>query len=132
MTLREDSQQLLRPPGGMMPSHLDDRRHEIVGRLVRTTLRSSRLIRQARRPAVLVSIDPFVGGLAADAEAVRELRDREHVALVVRDELHALVHEQPLLPRHRAPRLESGLMCYPCTRTDLLPFSPDRTAAHSN
>jgi hypothetical protein len=47
--------------------------------------------------------------------------------VVIGDELRALVHERLLLPRHRAPRLESGRICHPCPRTVLLPFSPDRT-----
>jgi hypothetical protein len=44
-------------------------------------------------PPDLVAVDPFVGGLPTDAVASRQLRDVEHVALVISDELHALIHE---------------------------------------
>jgi hypothetical protein len=42
---------------------------------------------------VLVAINPFVGGLAADAEPRCEFHDRQQPALVVADELDPLVHE---------------------------------------
>ena len=56
-------------------------------------MRASAAIRQAAGRVLLVAIDPFVGGLSADVEAIGELRHRLQAALIVDDELHPLIHE---------------------------------------
>jgi len=111
-----------------MPPDLEQRRHDHRRRLVRTMRRTTGPIAEPGGAGRVIAVDPLVRGFPTDAVPARQLGDVEHVALIIRDEPHALIHEQQLLPRHRVPRGECGRMCYPCPRTVLLPFSPDRTA----
>ena len=86
-------QQLRGAPRRMALAHLqqgrDDRRWRLLGRMRRPT----RPIDEARGAARVIPVDPFIGGLPTDAVAPRQRREVEHVALDVRNELHALIHE---------------------------------------
>ena len=60
------------------------------------------------------------------SETLQSCNDVAVVALVVGDELHPLIHERRLLPRHRAPRLEVwrnvAPMSLDCSHTSVMPF----------
>ncbi len=77
----------------MMAPHLQQGRHDALGRGVRRMQRPSQSIDEACGTAGLIAVNPFVGRLSTDAVSSRQIRDVEHVALVIRDELHALIHE---------------------------------------
>ena len=84
----------------MMAPRLEHGVNEGLGCFVRTRVRASAAIRQAGRSVRLVAIDPFVRGLPADVETIGELGHRLQTALIIDDELHPLVHERRLQPRH--------------------------------
>jgi hypothetical protein len=50
-------------------------------------------IDQPGRAADLIAVDPLIDRLSTDAESPRQVCDVEHVALIIRDELNALIHE---------------------------------------
>jgi hypothetical protein len=61
--------------------------------LVRTRGRSSRPIEQAGGPVRRATINPLVGGLPTDPKSPRQVGEIELVALILRNELHPLIHE---------------------------------------
>jgi hypothetical protein len=75
----------------MMPARLKNAIDQRLRRFVRTRVRTSAPIGQAR--ALLVAVDPFVGGFPADVEAIGELGDRLQAAQVIGNELRPLIHE---------------------------------------
>ena len=89
----EDSKELLGAPARRVPALLEHGGHEVFRRGVRTRPRATALIGQGWWPARLVAVDPLIGRLAAEAEAIRELRQREQPALIIANELDPLVHE---------------------------------------
>ena len=89
-----------------MSAHLEERVNDRRRNHMGGVRGSARPIEQAFWPVGLIAVHPLVGRLPADAVAASELGDVTLVALVVGDELHPLIHERRLLPRHRAPRLE--------------------------
>ncbi|MGY4335414.1 hypothetical protein ACVWW3_000320 [Bradyrhizobium sp. LM2.9] len=60
-----------------------------------------RAIRKPSRPFQLITIQPFVTGLATNLVAFAKLRHRPHSASLIRDEANPLVHCAALSPRHR-------------------------------
>jgi hypothetical protein len=76
-----------------MPASLEDSGHDDLRCFVRTRLGPAAMIRQVRGPALLVAVDPLVGGFAADVETAGELRHRLQAAVIIGDELRSLVHE---------------------------------------
>ena len=76
----------------MMPPRLEHGVHDPLWGLVRTRQRPPAPIRQAVGSFLLVAIDPLVGRLAANLEAIGELRHRLQAAVEIGDELLALVH----------------------------------------
>jgi hypothetical protein len=76
-----------------MSPQFQERGDDGRGRGVRAVPGPPGPIGQPRGPRGVIAVDPFVGRLPADAESPRQVRDVELVALVIRDELHALIHE---------------------------------------
>jgi len=91
--IAQDPQQLLGAPARMPPPRLEHRRDDRRGGALRARVRTSTAIRQRAWAALVVAVDPLVGGLAADAEPGGELGYRLQAAEVVRNELCALIHQ---------------------------------------
>jgi hypothetical protein len=86
-------QQLLGAPRRMVSPHLQQGRNDGLRRLVRTMRGTPGAIDQPGGSADRIALDPLIGRPSTDAESPRQVRDVEHVALIIRDELHALIHE---------------------------------------
>jgi hypothetical protein len=96
----ENPQELLRTPGGVSPSGLEQRFHDRGWCLVRARMRSARALLETDGAFGVVAGDPLVGDSSTDAKASAELREREEAALVVGDEAYLLVHGRRPAPRH--------------------------------
>jgi hypothetical protein len=92
MALGEDPEKLLRAPGGMTTTRLEQGIAYVRGRLMRTAMRSPRSIAEPRASVGLEALNPFVGGLPADPELLTELGHGEESPMVVGDEATPLVH----------------------------------------
>jgi len=77
----------------MVPAQLDQCLDDRRRRGVRRMRGATGSIDEPGRTGGLVAVNPFIGRLSADAESPRQVRHVEHVALIIRDELHALIHE---------------------------------------
>jgi hypothetical protein len=76
---------------------LEQQRVEGSGRVVRAT----RLIGEACSPEGVIASQELVAGLPADAVSGTRLRDGNHPAQSIMDELLTELHGDDLLPRHR-------------------------------
>jgi len=92
MALVEQGQQLLAAPAWVVPSGLENRRHDLLARLIRRSLWPARPLLQPGRALAQVPVDPLVPGLARDPVHLAQLGDRQHIAKVIGDELRPLVH----------------------------------------
>ena len=77
----------------MVAAQLDQGRDDRRRRRVRRVRGATGSINEPGWAGGLVAIDPFIGRLSADAESPRQVRDVEQVTLIIRNELHALIHE---------------------------------------
>ena len=77
----------------MASAQREERRDDRRRRRLRRMGGATRPIDQPSGAGRVVAVDPFIGRLSTDAVASRQVRDVELVALVIRDELHALIHE---------------------------------------
>ena len=85
-------EELLPAPGWMPPPRVEDRGHNVLGRLIRGPPGPARALLQPRGPLAQVAVDPFVSGLARDPVERAQLGERPHVPQVIGDELRPLVH----------------------------------------
>jgi len=60
--------------------------------LIGCLMRATRILFQASRPVMDVTVNPFVASLAADVIQFAQLSDAEHFAQVVCDKLSFLIH----------------------------------------
>ena len=77
----------------MVAAQLDQGRDDRRRRRVRRVRGATGSINEPGWAGGFIAVDPFIGRLSADAESPRQVGDIEHVALIIGDELHALIHE---------------------------------------
>ena len=92
MALVQQREEFLATPGRMASPSVEDRRYDLLRRLLRRAPRPARALLQAGRRLAKVALDLLVAGLARDAVVLAGLGDRQRVAQVVGDELRSLVH----------------------------------------
>ena len=64
MALVQQREEFLATPGRMASPGVEDRRHDLLRRLIRRAARPARALLQAGRPPAQVPLDPFVASLA--------------------------------------------------------------------
>ena len=84
--------EFLGAPRRMMTADVEQRRDDPGWGGVRTRDGATRSIDQSLGTGGRVPIDPLIGRLSTDAESARQLGDVDLVTLIIRDELHTLVH----------------------------------------
>jgi hypothetical protein len=72
----KERQELLRAPRGMARPRFKERLHHLLGGLGRAHMRASGALGQAGVTPALVTLNPLVAGLAADAIVLAKLSDR--------------------------------------------------------
>src|SRR5690606_3370456 len=80
MFFGKDLQQLFRAPIGVAASSLKNRFDDLRRRCIGARLRSTSTVTETAWAFCSVTVYPLVAGLAADAVAVAELRDRQGAA----------------------------------------------------
>ena len=120
---RQPLPDLGRAPGRLLPLQPDDQRLDLQRQLVGMPVGTPRAVGEPLHSAVAIALEDFVAGLARD----RELLAQPRQSLAVQqpcDELHPLVHEVTLLPRHLCSPAK-GQKCHPCLRYEMSPLSQE-------
>ena len=88
----QQRQEFLAPPGRMPAPRLEDRRHDLLGRLIRRAARSARALLETGRALAQIAFDPLVPRLARHPVVVAQLRNRPSAPKMLANELRSLVH----------------------------------------
>jgi putative oxidoreductase len=132
--LDESSSDLIGAPAGPVSPELEGSLEHLGVRGVRTRVRSVGAVGEAVRPFSLVSVEPLVAGLTADAVTPTELGVREETALGLQHKSFTLVHGIGLQPWHRRPLVEApryGRDCHPSGVREVLPINGGCTGTAS-
>jgi hypothetical protein len=92
--------QLLRSPGPVLAAFPQDQLGNLLGGLVRTTVRPTATLAQTRGAFLAVTLPSLVAGLPADVKVRAQLGEREAARGRETDELLLLFHEGYLVPGH--------------------------------
>src|SRR5581483_9870713 len=106
----------------------DEQLRHLVGESVRTVMRRTTAVLQARSPLRFEAREPLVADASTHTVTRAELAHREAIAQRIPDKRLTFFHRSTLLPWHRSPRHSRGLRCrlecYRCSRTAVLPMYP--------
>ena len=107
----------------------NDQRFDPQWQLVGVPIGAARAIGEPLHPAVAITLQDFVAGLARDRELLAQPRQRFTIQHP-RDELHPLVYDVTLLPRHLCSPAK-GQKCHPCLQYEMSPLSQEGQATIS-
>ena len=92
MAPMQQRQEFLATPGRMSAPRVEDRRHDLLGRLIRRAARAAGALLEPGRALAQIALDPLVPGLARYPVVVAQLRDRPSTPTMLANELRSLVH----------------------------------------
>ncbi len=110
---------------------LEDQRDDVGGGLMRARARGTTPIGESPQTFLLVPVEPFVAGVAADAVTEAEFRHGPRATREVLGEMMTFEHGVGLLPGHRSSSHRGSEKCHPCARTSVT-YVPRLYRRHPN